>query len=152
MPLDATDKRLLKLLQRDCRLPNAELAEQAGLSASACWRRVRALQDGGVIRSQVAVLDTRAAGFGFCALVMVSLSRHDRRNVDDFVAAIQTRPEVLECYATTGDADFHLRVVAADADAYNAFLDDFLIGLAGISRVRTNLVLKEIKQTTELPL
>lgn len=151
MELDAKDRLLLQLMQQDCRLANAELADRAGLSPSACWRRVRAMQDAGVIRSQVAVLDARAAGFGFCALVLVSLSRHDRQHVDDFIAAIQTRPEVLECYATTGDADFHLRVVARDADAYNGFLDDFLIGLAGISRVRTNLVLKEIKQTTALP-
>ena len=150
--LTSRDHALLRLLQHDCRIPHAELAERVGMSVSACWRRVRALEQAGLIKRYTCMLDARAAGLGFSALVHVSLSRHDRSHVETFVARILDRPEVLDCYATTGDADYHLRVVCADADAYNRFLDDFLFDLPGISRIRTNLVLKEIKQTSELPL
>lgn len=150
--LSPRDRALLRLLQDDCRIPHAELAERVGMSASACWRRVRALEQAGLIRGHVSLLDARAAGLGFSALVQVSLSRHDRSHVETFVARIRERAEVLDCHATTGDADYHLRVVCRDADAYNAFLDDFLFDLPGISRIRTNLVLKEIKHTTRLPI
>lgn len=151
MPIDTKDREILRVLQADCRISNADLAERIGISASSCWRRVRALEEAGVIRAHVAVLDARRAEFGFSAVVHVSLSRHDRNHVDTFVERIRLRPEVVECFATTGDADYHLRVVTRDADAYNDFLDEFLFGLPGLSRIRTNMVLKEIKHTTRLP-
>lgn len=151
MELESVDRQLLRLLQDDCRISNAELADKVGLSPSACWRRMRALQESGVIRTYVVVLNTREAGFGFSAITYISLAQHDKKAVEAFTQAIQTRAEVVECFSTTGDADFHLRVVARDADAYNEFLDNFLFTLPGVSRVRTNLILKEIKHTTALP-
>ncbi len=150
--LERKDLELLRHLQVDARLSNAELAELTGLSASACYRRVRALEANGIIKRQVAVLDAAKCGLRFNAIVQVSLFRHDRSHVEQFVQRIQTRPEVIECFATTGDADYHLKICADDADTYNAFLDEFLLGLPGVSRIQTNLILKEIKQTTALPL
>ena len=84
-------------------------------------------------------------------MVHVSLARHEQKNVEHFVREVRKHPEVLECFATSGEADFHLRVVVEDIDAYNTFLDDFIFKLPGVSQVRSNIVLKEIKTDTALP-
>ncbi|MEQ8295621.1 MAG: Lrp/AsnC family transcriptional regulator [Nitratireductor sp.] len=150
--LEDQDRRLLQLLQRDGRISNQELAEKVGLSASACWRRVRALEEAGIIRRYVALVDAASAGMAFHAIVNVSLTRHDHGHVDTFIAEVSQRPEVLDCFATTGEADYHLRVVCRDLAAYNGFLEGFLFRLPGIANVRTNLVLKDIKQETAMAL
>lgn len=152
MPLTDADRRLLRLLQADSRISNQELAERAGMSASACWRRVRALEEAGVISGYAALVDPERAGLGFSAVVHVMLTRHDASHVATFLARIAERPEVVECFATTGEADYHLRVVCPDKEAYNVFLETVLFRLPGIAHVRTNLVLKNIKLTTGLPL
>ena len=146
------DRRLLKLLQADSRLSNQELAERAGLSASACWRRVKALEEAGIIAAYPVVLDAEKAGFAFSAIVHITLSRHESIHVANFIRRVAERPEVLECLATTGEADYHLRVVCRDKDDYNDFLENFLFKLPGLAHVRTNLVLKEVKLDTRLPL
>ncbi len=145
------DIALLTELQKDCRISNQELADRTAMSASACWRRVRSLEAAGIIKGYAALVDAEKAGLGFSAIVHVSLTRHDRNHVDTFISEISDRREVLECLATTGDADYHLRVVCQDQGAYNAFLDDFLFRLPGIANVKTNLVLKEIKLDTSVP-
>ncbi|RIK84922.1 MAG: AsnC family transcriptional regulator [Hyphomicrobiales bacterium] len=150
--LTEQDRILLRALQEDARITNQELADRAGMSASACWRRVRALEEAGVVRRYAAILDAGRAGLGFHAIAHVTLTRHDHRHVDTFIAEVARRPEVLDCFAVTGEADYHLRVVCADLDAYNRFLEAFLFRLPGIANVRTNLVLKDIKQGTALPL
>lgn len=152
MELTEADRRLLRLLQADARVSNQELAERAGMSASVCWRRVKQLEETGVIASYPAILDAEAVGLAFSAIVHVTLTRHEASHAAAFIARIGERPEVLECFSTTGEADFHLRVVCRDKDAYNAFLDDFLFRLPAIAHVRTNLILKEIKLTSRLPL
>jgi DNA-binding Lrp family transcriptional regulator len=152
MELSEVDRRLLRVLQTDARISNQELAERAGMSASACWRRVRQLEEAGIIASYPAILDAEAVGLTFSAVVHVTLTRHDASHTATFVARIAERPEVLECVSTTGEADYHLRVACRDKDAYNAFLEDFLFRLPGIAHVRTNLILKEIKSTRRLPL
>jgi DNA-binding Lrp family transcriptional regulator len=139
--LSEKDKRLIRALQRDARLSNQELAEIAGLSASACWRRVKALEEEGLITGYVAGVDAEKAGLGFGAIVHVTLERHDRAHLDQFIQAAARRPEVLELFATAGDKD-----------AYNHFLEEFLFRLPGIDHVRTNLILREIKATTVVPL
>lgn len=149
--LTEPDRRLLQALQSDGRISNQQLAEAAGMSPSACWRRVRALESAGVIRRYATLLDAGKAGLGFSAVVHVSLTRQTSDHVDTFVSEIVRRPEVLECLATTGEADYHLRVVCADLDAYNDFLEGFLFRLPGVANVRTNLVLREIKMETQLP-
>ena len=90
------------------------------------------------------------AGFGLASMVHISLARHEQKHVDNFVREVLRHPEVLECFATSGEADFHLRVVVEDIDAYNKFLDDFIFKLPGVSQVRSNIVLKEIKADTAL--
>ncbi len=149
--LEEQDLRLIRLLLADGRISNQDLAEKAGMSASACWRRVRALEQAGVIRGYAARVDPVMAGLEFHAMVHVMLTRHDHRHVDTFIAEVGRRAEVLDCFATTGEADYHLRVLCRDLDAYNRFLEGFLFRLPGIANVRTNLVLKSIKQETAIP-
>lgn len=150
--MDNTDQRILAVLQRDGRISNQDLAEQVGISTAACWRRVRALEAAGIIDSYAALLDRNQLGLALCAFVHVSLSRHERRSTVDFEAAVRDRPEVLECFATTGDADFILRVVTADITSFDRFLEDFLFGLEGIAQIRSNIALRELKFATVLPL
>ena len=152
MALQQKDRRILAELQNDSRLTMQELAERVGMSSSACWRRVKALEEEGVISRYAAIVDTRKAGFELSAIVHVSLARHEQHNVDNFVREVSRHPEVLECFSTSGEADFHLRVVVQDMDAYNLFLDSFVFKLPGVSQVRSNIVLKEIKVDTALPL
>ena len=150
--LQPKDRRLLAELQRDSRLTNQELADKVGMSSSATWRRVKSLEDSGVIERYTALVNPRKAGFGLASIVHVSLARHEQTHVEHFVREVLQHPEVLECYATSGEADFHLRVVVEDIDAYNRFLDGFIFKLPGVSQVRSNIVLKEIKADTALPL
>ena len=149
--LGTKDRRILAELQKDARLTMQELGERTGMSSSACWRRVKGLEAAGIIDRYAAVVDTRKAGFAFAAIVHVSLARHEQANVERFVKEVLRHPEVLECFATSGEADFHLRVVVEDIDAYHAFLDDFIFRIPGVSQVRSNIVLKEIKSDTALP-
>src|SRR6478752_7521323 len=143
--IEVQDMRILAHLQRDGRATNQQLADEVGMSTSACWRRVRALEETGVIQGYAALIAREQAGFAMSAILHVSLERHDAKFVDEFVSRVTRRREVLECFATTGDADYHLRVVVRDMDAYNKFLDDFMFRIPGIRHVRTNVILKEIK-------
>lgn len=149
--LDRKDRAILRELQADSRITMQELAGKTGMSSSACWRRVRSLEESGVIDRYAVIVNPRKAGFTVSSMTLVSLARHEVGNVDKFVAEVNRHPEVLECFATSGEADFHLRVVVEDMDAYNKFLDDFIFRLPGVSQVRSNIVLKEIKADTALP-
>ena len=149
--VEEQDQRILAELQKDGRATNQQLADAVGMSTSACWRRVRALEEDGIIRGYSALLDREKTGFATSAILHVSLERHDATFVDQFVAQVSKRSEVLECFATTGDADYHLRVVVRDMQAYNDFLDNFMFRLPGIRHVRTNMILKEIKTGVALP-
>jgi Lrp/AsnC family transcriptional regulator, leucine-responsive regulatory protein len=149
--VEEQDERILAELQKDGRATNQQLAEAVGMSTSACWRRVRALEQLGVIRGYAALVERERAGFATSAILHVSLERHDAKFVDEFVSRVTKRSEVLECFATTGDADYHLRVVVRDINAYNQFLDEFMFRVPGIRYVRTNMILKEIKTGVALP-
>jgi DNA-binding Lrp family transcriptional regulator len=149
--LNRQDRNILRELQQDSRLTVQQLADKVGMSSSACWRRVRALEQEGVIDRYSGQVNARKAGFGLSSMTLVSLARHEQKNVENFVREVLRHPEVLECFATSGEADFHLRVVVEDMDAYNRFLDDFIFRLPGVSQVRSNIVLKEIKADTALP-
>ncbi len=150
--LSKKDRAILVELQRDSRLTMQQLAEKVGMSSSACWRRVRSLEETGVIDRYAVIVNPGKAGFSLSSMTLVSLARHEERNVEDFVKEVRRHPEVLECFATSGEADFHLRVVVEDIEAYNKFLDDFIFRIPGVSQVRSNIVLKEIKADTALPL
>ena len=150
MEIQQADRLILEALQQDGRISNQDLAERANMSASACWRRVRALEEGGVIERYTAIVDPEAVGLSFHAMVHVVLSRHQAGHVEAFIKAVMTRPEVLDCFATTGDADYHLRVRCRDLAAYNKFLEDFLFALEGVSTVKTNLILRQLKHETRV--
>ncbi len=150
--MDRIDLRILDVLQQDGRISNQRLAETVGVSTAACWRRVRALEESGVIESYAALLSRPKLGLNLCAFVHVTLARHVRESTTPFEEAVMQRPEVVECFATTGDADFILRVVTASINSLDKFLEDFLFALPQISQVRSNIALRELKLETALPL
>jgi len=149
--LGGQDRAILRELQQDSRQTMQELAAKVGMSSSACWRRIRALEADGIIERFAAIVNPRKAGFTLSSMTLVSLARHEQKHVDNFVKEVQRHPEVLECFATSGEADYHLRVVVEDMEAYNRFLDDFILKLPGVLQVRSNIILKEIKVDTALP-
>jgi Lrp/AsnC family transcriptional regulator, leucine-responsive regulatory protein len=149
--LEPADRRLLKTLQNKGRISNQDLAEATGMSTSACWRRVRALEENGVILRYSAVVDPQALGQEFHAILNVVLTRHLADHQQNFVQAVLAQDEVLDCFATTGDADYHLRVRCRNKDDYNRFLDKVLFRIPGVANVRTSLILKEIKHLTTTP-
>ncbi len=148
--IDETDQQLLNYLQEDCRITNGQLSSKLGISPSSCWRRIKSLEDVGMITGYGALVDRNAAGFNFSAIVHVSLSRQEENTVHEFVEAVNLRPEILDCYATTGEADYHLRVVVKDIAEFNQFLDDFLFRIPGVAHARSNIVLKDIKASMKL--
>lgn len=150
--LDAAERRILIELQGDARLTNQELAQRVGLSPSACWRRVKALEEAGVILRYAAILDPKKVGLGECVFAHVTLTRHSLATTHEFADAIRDRPEVMECFFTTGDADILLRVATPSVSAYDRFLEEFVFSAPGISQVRSNFALRQIKFETALPL
>src|SRR5689334_18304601 len=119
--LNRTDRRLLEILQKDGRLSNLELASRVNLSPSACLRRVRALEESGIIRSYAALLDPKRVGVGLMAFVTVKLEKRGRMPTDAFARAVKDWPEVLGCHALTGDMDYLLRVQVADLEHFSKF-------------------------------
>lgn len=146
MEITDRDRSILSLLQQDARMSNADMAETIGMSASALWRRVRALEDAGAIVRYGAIVNPAVLGLEFQAIVHVHLTRHDPEKLVEFIRAIEGNTLVQECYATTGQADYHLRVLAPDLDAYNNFLEQFLFRLPAVASAQTNMVLRTIKQ------
>ena len=147
-----TDRRLLDLLQRDGNLTNLELAEKVSLSPSACLRRVRALEEAGVIRRYVAILDPRRVGLALMAFVNVKLEKRGRVPADAFARAVKDWPEVLACHSLTGDMDYLLRVQVENLEHFSRFVMDSLLKHPGVVDVRSSFVLEEVKETTALPL
>ena len=149
---DATDRRLLQALQTDGRLRNVELSEQIHLSASQCQRRLKRLEELGVIRRYVALLDNEKLGLGVMAMVSVTLEKHGKDPAGAFHQVIKEEPAILECWAVTGDSDYLLRVVAADLKSFSDFLMHRLLGLPMVAGVRSTILMQELKATTALPL
>ncbi len=150
--VSAADRRLLAALQEDCRQSAHDLAEAARMSPATCWRRQKNLEARGLIKGYRAVLDREKLGLAVSAYLHVTVERQFANVIAEIEKKIKERPEVTECCATTGDADFTLRVVARDIAAYDRFLQRFLEELPGIGQVRSSIVLREIKSTTKLPL
>src|SRR5579862_1082611 len=150
--MNRTDRRLLEILQRDGRLTNLELSSRVNLSPSACLRRVRALEEAGVIRSYAALLDAKRVGLGLLAFVNVKLEKRGRMPTDAFARAVKDWPEVLACHALTGDMDYLLRVQVEGLDHFSRFVMDSLLKHPGVLDVKSSFVLEEVKETTALPL
>ena len=149
---DKLDRQILGLLQEEARLSNAELSERVGLSASPCWRRVRALEERGVIRKYVTLVAPEAIGLPVSVWVNVTLEEQVERRLEHFEAAIVRRPEVMECYLMTGESDYLLRVVVPDIAAYQRFLLEHLTRIEGIASIKSSFALKQVKYKTALPL
>lgn len=152
MNIDAIDKRILAALQADARLTNVQLAEKVGLTASPCLRRVRLLEEAGVIRGYHATLDRKELGLGLTIFVDVKVERHRDQEAGAFQAAIRDVPEVVSCHLVSGAADFLLQVVVADVPAYERLLLDTLLKLPGVSDIRSNFAIRAIKDDAALPL
>jgi Lrp/AsnC family leucine-responsive transcriptional regulator len=149
--LDVYERRILKALQEDGRLSVQQIAEQIGLSSSPTWRRIRSLEERGVIRRYVALLDPRRAGVAQCVFAHVTLVRHDAAAIASFEQSIAARPEVLECFAISGDSDYILRVAVPDTTAFELFLREALFGCAVVQQVRSAFALRTVKFETALP-
>lgn len=149
---DRFERNILRAVQEDGRLSVNGLAERIGLSSSPAWRRLRALEERGVIRRYVALLDPALAGVPQCVFAHVTLSKHDRAAIAEFEAGILSRPEVLECFATTGEADYLLRVMVADTPAFERFLQEAVFSRSVVQHVRSNFALRQVKFETALPI
>lgn len=149
--LDRASRQILEALQADARLSTQALAEKVGLSATPVWRRVKDMEERGLIRDHVALLDREKLGLSICVLANVSLVRHSEGAVEQFERLVATQREIIECHAITGEADYVIKVVAADMKAYDAFLQQHIFKLPGVSSVRSNVVLREVKYETALP-
>ncbi|MBL8380294.1 MAG: Lrp/AsnC family transcriptional regulator [Burkholderiales bacterium] len=150
--LDRTDLKILDALQRNGRLTNAELAEKVGLSISPCWRRLKRLEEEGVIAGYQAVLDRRALGLGVTAFVRMDIERHTPVQERKFEEAIADLPEIVACHVISGEGAFLLTVVCESLEAYSKFALDTLMALPNVKDTQTSFSLKEVKTSTVLPL
>ncbi len=150
--LDRIAWRILDRLQRDARISNVDLAREVGLSPSPCLRRVRELEQSGVIKDYVTLLEPAEVGLPISVFVQVTLERQVERALETFERAMLGRPEVMECYLMTGDADYLLRVVVADVEAYETFLKDHLTRVPGVAGIKSSFALNQVKYRTALPL
>jgi DNA-binding Lrp family transcriptional regulator len=151
-PLDAIDRKILDRLQDDARLSNVELARAVNLSPSPCLARVRRLEESGLIRRYVTLLDPVKLGLTVSVLVQVTLEKQIEPALETFEKAIRARGEVMECYLMTGDADYLLRVVVPDVPAFERFILDFLSRVPGVGNIKSSFALKQVKYQTALPL
>jgi Lrp/AsnC family leucine-responsive transcriptional regulator len=150
--LDAIDRKILALLQHDGRMSVADLAAKVGLSPSPCLRRVRMLEEAGVISRYVAMLDQQSVGLPVSVFISIKLESQREEALERFGKSISRWPEVLECYLMTGPRDYLLRVVVADLAAYERFLKQKLTRLSGIGSIESSFALEQVKYTNVLPL
>lgn len=152
MKLDKPDIAILEALQEDGRLSNRDLAKKVALSPSPSWRRLRALEEAGVISHYAAVVNREEVGLSIMGFAHVTLHDHRSENVKKFDRAIMGAPQVLECHATSGEHDYMLKVVAPDMASYQDFLSGYLLKIGVVRTVNTSFVLKQQKSTTALPM
>ncbi|MFN2361912.1 MAG: Lrp/AsnC family transcriptional regulator [Marinobacter sp.] len=151
--IDKIDRNILEQLQRDGSLTNQELADKVGLSPSPCLRRVRALEEAGVIVRQVTILDHKKLGLSLTAIILIGMDRHTPERFAEFEKQVGDYPEVQECYLITGqDADYMLKVVVPDMDHYHHFLLNRITRIQGVSGVHSSFVLRRVIDSTALPL
>jgi len=150
--LDPVDARILDILQHDASLSVAEVAERVGLSASPCWRRIKRLEDSGVIRKRVTILDPARLGLDFEVYAIVKLNLPSTANLDVFERAVADWPEVVQCATITGREDYVLRIVTSDMHAFDSFLREKLLALGIVSDCESHIVTRGVKDETALPL
>jgi len=150
--MDRIDRQILEVLQRDARSSNAALAERVGLSESACLRRVRALEESGLIRGYAAVLDQRKAGLPVNVWVTVTLDTQRQKGLEAFEQAVGRIPEVMECYLMSGQSDYMLRVVVADLDDFERLHSLHLTRLPNVSRIQSSFAVRTVVRGSVLPI
>ena len=150
--LDDIDKKILRLLQRDCKQTSTEIAEQVGLSQTPCLRRIRNMESAGIIQRYTAFLNPDALGFGMTFFTRVWLAGQDEATVERFTRDVHRLPNVVECHLMAGDCDFLLRVLAANITAYRRFQIEYLNSLPGVQGVKTEIPMQRIKYSSEIPI
>ncbi len=150
--IDRIDRKIIKALQDNARLSSQELSDQVGISPSPCWRRVKALEESGVISKYVTLVDPEALGLSISIFTSVSLDKQIETALETFQKAVRKRPEVMECYLMTGDFDYLLRVVVGSLQDYERFLLDHLTKIPGVASIKSSFALKQVKYTTALPI
>lgn len=151
MIIDDTDKKILRLLQKDARLSTKDVAAAVNMSISPCWRRIKRLEDAGLIEDYVAVLDRKKLGLGALAYVHVSLLDHTTSSIEAFDRLVQSDDEITECSAITGDSDYVLKIVAQDPEDLERYLMQRLLGSGLVRSSNTNFVLRNTKSRGALP-
>ena len=149
--MDQTDLRILRILQEDSSLSVANVAKKVGLSASPCWKRIKRMQDEGIIKYQISVLDAERLGFGLTVFINIKTGEHSTNWLKEFSATVTAMPEVMELHRIAGDVDYMLKVIVPDMAAFDAFYKG-LIGTAALTEVSSYFTMETIKETTALPI
>ncbi|MEL7490885.1 MAG: Lrp/AsnC family transcriptional regulator [Pseudomonadota bacterium] len=152
MKLDSIDHKILRHLQENARITNAELAEKVGLSPTPCLRRLRRLESDGVIRGYHTEVNREALGVNVTVIILVKLEREDDKTLRDFEAAIKQRPEVMECYLVTGKFDYFVRVVIPTLAAYETFLSETILRMPNVETVESSFTLREVERKVVIPI
>jgi DNA-binding Lrp family transcriptional regulator len=150
--LDAVDTKILALIQEDAGLSLAEVAEQVGLSSSPCWRRIKRMEDIGVIRGRATLLNREKLGLGFEVYATIKLSLPNKENLDAFEVAVMGWPEVIQCATVTGEADYVLRIITRDMPGFDSFLREKVLSLGLVSNVQSRIVMRSVKDSAAVPL
>lgn len=150
--LDNIDAKILHVIQNDAALSVAEIADKVGLSSSPCWRRIKRMEEDGIIKQRVTRLSRKKLGLDFEVFVAVKLDMPNKENMEQFERAVQTMPEVVQCAVVTGAVDYMLRIVTSDMHAYDRFLREKLLSFSLVSDVQSRIALRQAKDTTALPL
>ncbi|PCJ44069.1 MAG: AsnC family transcriptional regulator [Alphaproteobacteria bacterium] len=149
--MDKLDQKILDLLQQDAMVPVADIAEQVGSSKSVCWRRIQRLQDDGIIKSRVALLDPNKVGLDIILFAQVKMTAHGRR-LPNFIEIIKDIPQILECYTLMGNVDFLLKIVVKDIQEYENLWWHHLSPIEGVQEINSTIAMTAVKHTTKLPL
>jgi DNA-binding Lrp family transcriptional regulator len=152
LTLDATDRRILRALQRNGRMQNIELAKEVGLSPSPCLRRVRLLEENGVIERYTAIVDPAKVGMGMTVFARVWLTGQDEDQVERFIQEVAKLTQIVECHLMAGDCDFLLRIVAEDLEAVRRFQGEHLARIKGVRSIKTDIPMQRVKSAGEIPL
>lgn len=150
--LDKTDVKILSLLQHDASTALADIAEQVSLTTTPCWKRIKRMQDMGLIRRQVALLDPEQLNLDLIAMVQLKTQQHSSQWFNDFLLQIKDLEEVMECYRMAGEYDYMLKVVVQDMRSFDAFYKKLVGRVTGLTEVTSSFAMEQLKYTTELPL
>jgi Lrp/AsnC family transcriptional regulator len=150
--MDDTDRKILRLLQEDATISIADMAEKVGLSHTPCWRRVKQLEESGIIRGRTVLLDQELLGLPINVLANVKLKAHDEETLEAFEKAAAEQPAIVDCFTMGGDSDYALRIVVGSIDEYERLLKKTLLHFPGVAAMSSHFALKRVKNTTKLPI